>query len=439
MSIQIKSVRGVSDILPSEISLWQWIEKNARSMFETFGYQEIRTPLFEKAPLFTRSIGEETDIVSKEMYTFPDRKGQLLSLRPEGTAPVVRAYLQHRLHLDPRGQKLYYMGPMFRYERPQAGRSRQFHQIGAECFGLSNPYVDVEQIALIYHLFKRLWTVRDPSISQKDRQSFQIHLNTLGCRSCRNQFSELLKRHIGNFVTRLCEDCQIRYERNTLRILDCKNPGCRELLKDAPVMIDHLCDDCKMHFEKVCLILRMRDIPYTLNPHLVRGLDYYTRTTFEVTSHLLGAQNAIAGGGRYDHLVEEFGGPPTPACGFALGIERLILALKEVSKNAEEVKPYCFSFMAHIGTEAQEKAFEIVNRIRLMDVPIEVNYQAGSLKSQMKQADKLRSVYTLILGEDELSKGQIILRQMKTGIQEEYPFEDIPKILKRKYESWIME
>ena len=204
-------------------------------------------------------------------------------------------------------------------------------------------------------------------------------------------------------------------------------------------MTDHLCDDCEMHFEEVRALLKKTDIPYTLNPHLVRGLDYYTRTTFEVTSHLLGAQNAVAGGGRYDHLVEEFGGPPTPACGFALGMERLVLALKEISQNAEEGLSYCFSFLAHIGSEAKEKAFELVNRVRLMDVPIEINYQAGSLKSQMKQSDRLKAVYTLILGEDELSKGEIILRQMKTGVQEEYRLEEIPKILQEKYESWTRE
>lgn len=441
MPQKIKSVRGVSDLLPSEIGIWQWIENNARSMFEAFGYKEIRTPLFEQADLFTRSIGEETDIVSKEMYTFPDRKGQLLSLRPEGTAPVVRAYLQHNLQLDPQGHKLYYMGPMFRYERPQAGRTRQFHQIGAECFGSSEPEADAEQIILTHHLLKKLWTERNGSaFNKKDVTPFKINLNTLGCRSCRAGFRKLLKERISNIVPMLCEDCRKRYNSNILRVLDCKNPDCKGLLKDAPSMMDNLCTGCEDHFKAVKGLLNEAEIPYALDPHLVRGLDYYTRTTFEFTSHLLGAQNAVAGGGRYDLLVEDFGGPPTPACGFALGMERLILALlSETSQKEEVFSPYCFCFMAHIGSDAQKSAFALANRIRLMGVPVEMNYQASSLKSKMKQADRLRSVYTLILGEDEISKGSIILRQMKTGEQEEYPMEQIPQVLYKKYSSWVQD
>jgi histidyl-tRNA synthetase len=429
----------VSDLLPSEIGIWHWIENNARSMFETFGYKEIRTPVFEQTDLFTKSIGEETDIVSKEMYTFPDRKGQLLSLRPEGTAPVVRAYLQHNLHLDPQGHKLYYMGPMFRYERPQAGRTRQFHQIGAECFGPSEPEADAEQIILIYHLLKKLWMERDSSaFNKKNVTPFQIHLNTLGCRSCRVVFHKLLKEQISSLVPILCEDCRKRYDLNILRVLDCKNPKCKELLKDTPSMMDNLCTDCEDHFKEVKGLLDEAEVPYILDPHLVRGLDYYTRTTFEFTSYLLGAQDAIAGGGRYDLLVEDFGGPPTPACGFALGMERLILALNETSQK-DEVSPYCFCFLAHIGKDVQKRAFALINRIRLMNVPIDMNYQASSLKSKMKQADRLKAVYTLILGEDEISRGRIILRQMKTGEQQEYLIDEIPKVLYQKYASWIQE
>lgn len=440
MPKKIKSVRGVSDILPSEIGIWQWIENNARSMFEAFGYREIRTPLFEQADLFTRSIGEYTDIVSKEMYTFPDRKGQLLSLRPEGTAPVVRAYLQHNLQLEPQGHKLYYMGPMFRYERPQAGRTRQFHQIGAECFGPSDPEADAEQIILTYHLLKKLWTERNCSaLNKEDVMPFKIHLNTLGCRSCRGAFHKLLKERISNIVPMLCEDCRKRYNSNIMRVLDCKNPDCKGLLKDAPSMMDNLCTGCEDHFKAVKGLLSGAEIPYALDPHLVRGLDYYTRTTFEFTSHLLGAQNAVAGGGRYDLLVEDFGGPPTPACGFALGMERLILALSENSRKEEIISPYCFCFMAHIGSDAKKSAFELVNRIRLTGVPIEMNYQVSSLKSKMKQADRFRAVYTLILGEDEISRGSIILRQMKTGEQEEYPMEQIPQVLYEKYSSWVVD
>ena len=411
-------------------------EPEARSILEAFGYQEIRIPLFEQTALFSRSIGEETDIVSKEMYTFPDRKGQLLSLRPEGTAPVVRAYLQHNLQMDPNGHKLYYMGPMFRYERPQAGRTRQFHQIGAECFGPSDPEVDAEQVILLYHLFKRLWMTKGTSMFQERKAPFQVQLNTLGCQSCRPGFRELLKERLRTRVSGLCQDCQKRFESNPFRILDCKNPGCKDLIEDIPSIMDHLCDACKTHFQAVGDLLEGAEIPYLLDPHLVRGLDYYTRTTFEFTSHLLGAQNAIAGGGRYDLLVESFGGPSTPACGFALGMERLILALNETpSEKGESRQGFCF--MAYIGIEAKKKGFELVNRLRLMGMPIDMSYQEGSLKSQMKQANRLGSVYTLILGEDEISKGRIVLKHMASGEQEDYAIHEIPEILQEKFAQWV--
>jgi histidyl-tRNA synthetase len=251
-------------------------------------------------------------------------------------------------------------------------------------------------------------------------------------------FHKLLKEQITNIVPKLCEDCRKRYDSNILRVLDCKNPDCKELLKDTPSMMDNICTECESHFQAVKGLLDEAEVPYILDPHLVRGLDYYTRTTFEFTSHLLGAQNAIAGGGRYDLLVEDFGGPPTPACGFALGMERLVLALNEMSQR-EEGLPHSFCFMAHIGMDAQKRAFALVNRIRLTGVPIDMNYQASSLKSKMKQADRLRAVYTLILGEDEISKGRIILRKMKTGEQEEYPMDQIPQILFKKYSSWIQD
>ncbi|MGA1795020.1 MAG: histidine--tRNA ligase [bacterium] len=428
--MQIKSVRGVSDILPSEVGVWQWIEHTARLMLELFGYKEIRTPIFEQTALFTRSIGEETDIVSKEMYTFPDKKGQLLSLRPEGTAPVVRAYLQHSLHMDPRWHKLYYMGPMFRYERPQAGRTRQFHQIGAEFFGAAEPEADAEQIILLFTMFKRLWGTSGAG----DTEPFQVQVNTLGCHDCREGFRTVLRRYVGQRASLLCEDCRRRFEVNPLRILDCKNPACKEVLERAPRVIDTLCDDCTLHFDRVRGLLDEQGIRYILNPHLVRGLDYYTRTTFEITSHLLGAQNAIAGGGRYDRLVEEFGGPPTPACGFALGMERLVLALSGTSPRTDE-HAGCFVFIAYLGPEAKRRAFSTVHHLRLLGVPAEMSFQEGSLKAQMKHADRLDTLYTIIVGEDELARGSVILKQMRTGNQEEIPLEEISATLHERFAS----
>ncbi len=431
MSAKFRSVRGVADILPSDIHLWQRIENNARSMLETFGYTEIRIPIFEYTELFARGIGEETDIVSKEMYTFPDRKGQLLTLRPEGTAPVVRAYLQHKLNLDPKGQKLYYIGPMFRYERPQAGRTRQFHQIGAESFGHIEPEVDAEQIILIYHLFKKFWDSPDSSQKQtiKDTSPFHIHLNTLGCRACKIKYHKKLREYLKDQVRKLCQDCQKRYDINTLRILDCKNPECKNILYDAPKTADVLCPECLRHFSEIQNLLNMADVPYHLNPQLVRGLDYYTRTTFEVTSRLLGAQDAIAGGGRYDHLVEDFGGPHTPAFGFALGMERLILALKESSRDSKRMISSLI-FIAALGPEAKSMAFLLTTQLRLKGIPVEMDYdQSHSLKAQMRQADRLGASHTMILGSEEISRGVIIMRQMSTGSQKEYPIDEITNIL----------
>ncbi|MBN2373862.1 histidine--tRNA ligase [bacterium] len=459
MSIKFQSARGVADILPSEIDLWHRIENNARSMLEAFGYTEIRTPVFEHTGLFARGIGEETDIVSKEMYTFSDRKGQLLTLRPEGTAPVVRAYLQHNLRMDFGANKLYYLGPMFRYERPQAGRTRQFHQIGAECFGPPDPEVDAEQIILLFHLLERLAIKGTASLSKEAcghfqysffRQSshtvtsppkeaggyFQIHLNSLGCRSCHIRYRDELRKYLAPFVHKLCDDCKSRFNSNTLRVLDCKNPDCKSMMKDSPRVLDFLCHDCDGHFSGVKGLLKDAGIQYYLNPHLVRGLDYYTRTTFEVTSHLLGAQNAVAGGGRYDHLVEDFGGPSTPACGFALGMERLILALKGISQPKDKGR-VCFSFFATLGSEARSKAFRLMTKLRLHGVPAEMDYQGRTLKSQIRMADRLGSVYTIIFGEEEISRGSVILRQMGTGYQEECTIDEISDILMRRHASWL--
>ncbi|HLC40941.1 MAG TPA: histidine--tRNA ligase, partial [Methylomirabilota bacterium] len=311
----IKAVKGVKDIIPPEISKWQRLEEAARRLLETAGYQEIRLPLFERTELFTRGIGEATDIVQKEMYTFEDRSGESLTLRPEGTASVIRAYLEHGMAVWPKPVRLYYLGPMFRHERPQAGRYRQFYQIGAEVLGADNPVVDAEVIAVLVELFRNLGLA----------QRLELLLNSIGDAQCRPAYRDRLAGYLRLHLQDLCDDCRERVERNPLRVLDCKKPGCAPVIREAPEITHHLCRDCRSHFDRVQEYLGALGVSYTLAPRLVRGLDYYTRTTFELVSRELGAQNAVAAGGRYDGLVEELDGPPTPGIGFAMGVERITL------------------------------------------------------------------------------------------------------------------
>jgi len=309
----IKAIRGFKDILPSEASIWQHVETISQKILRNYGFSELRLPIIEDTSLFVRSIGQDTDIVSKEMYTFPDRKNHSLTLRPEGTASVVRAFVEHKMYARDQYKKLYYLGPMFRYERPQAGRSRQFHQIGAEIFGLAEASVDAELLILVYDLFSKIGL---PSIS--------LFLNSVGCPACRPTYKKILQEYLQKDQAALCPDCQQRSKKNPLRVLDCKNENCQNIISQAPAILEHLCPDCQNHHQEVERLLKLSEVPYHINHRLVRGLDYYTRTAFEVTFAGLGAQNAIAGGGRYDNLVAEFGGPPTPAIGFALGLERVV-------------------------------------------------------------------------------------------------------------------
>ncbi|MEW6378229.1 MAG: histidine--tRNA ligase [bacterium] len=416
----IKAIRGVKDILPQEVGIWQYVEAIGRKMLQDYGFSELRIPVFEDTALFIRSIGEETDIVSKEMYTFPDRKGNSLSLRPEGTAPVVRAFVEHRMYAESPYQKLYYQGPMFRYERPQAGRTRQFHQIGAEVFGLAEPGVDAEMLILLNDLFSKLGLA-----------GVTLFLNSVGCpENCRPQYKKILQEFIRKDFESLCPDCQTRYEKNPLRIMDCKNEACQAILAQAPVILEHLCPDCRKHHEEVERLLKLADIPYRINHRLVRGLDYYTRTAFEVTASGLGAQNAIAGGGRYDRLVEEFGGPPTPAIGFALGMERVIMALQG---QGIAPQPQPLIYLAALGQKAREEAFLLIRTLRSRGLRVIMNYQDRSLKALLKQADQMGARLTLILGENELASRLLLLRDMTRSVQEEIALDsDIAAVLEAK-------
>jgi histidyl-tRNA synthetase len=409
--VAITAIKGINDILPNAVGKWQLVESVARRVFTNFGYQEIRIPILEKTELFARSIGESTDIVEKEMYTFPDRNGQLLTLRPEATASVVRAFIQHRLHLQPTMRKFYTFGPMFRHERPQKGRYRQFHQINVEVFAIDDPMVDAE---VIYMLLVFLEELHIPDIT--------LHLNSMGCPDCRQPFRQSLTSYLDSVSAKLCSDCQRRSSTNPLRIFDCKVESCRQLVAKAPVLMDHLCDDCVDNFQSVKDHLDSLGVSYTIDPHMVRGLDYYNRTTFEAITPHLGAQNAVGGGGRYDGLMKTLGGPDLPATGFAIGMERLILLLDE--QTEVETGPHRL-FVACLGEEAQKKGFGLVQELRLRDLFVEMDYESRSLKAQMRRADKLSVTHVLILGEDELARGAATLRNMETSTQEELPLEGL--------------
>jgi len=415
--MEIKAIRGFNDILPDQIGKWQFVERTAREVFEGFGFSEIRIPIAERTELFSRGIGEATDIVEKEMYSFIDKSGNSLTLRPEATASMARAYLEHKLYTFDPVAKLYCIGPMFRYERPQKGRYRQFYQIDAEVFGVGNPMVDAEVILMLIHFLKRVGL-----------EKLELQINSLGCRDCRPQYREGLKAFLVKKSFQLCEDCQRRLQTNPLRIFDCKVQTCQEAITGAPKVMDFLCDECQNHFSRVKENLSMAGLEYVLNPGMVRGLDYYTRTAFEVVSYDLGSQNAVTGGGRYDNLFQEIGGLDVPGIGFAIGMERLISLLP---KDKEFIQsPHLF--IAAPGKETQKEAYRIANQLHLEGIRAEFDYEGKSLKSQMGRADKLKAQYVLILGEEELKKGRVVLRNMKDKSQEEIPIDNLPDILKRK-------
>jgi histidyl-tRNA synthetase len=408
-----KGVRGAPDILPVEVGRWQRIEAEARRTLENYGYQEIRTPMFERTELFVRGIGEGTDIVDKQMYTFEDRGHESLTLRPEGTAPVVRAYLEHGLFTKGSVCKVYYIGPMFRHERPQAGRFRQFHQIGAEALGVEDAALDAEVLDLLSHLFGTLGV-----------PGWQLHLNSIGCEICRPVFRERFALYMQGRKAGLCPDCLVRLERNPLRILDCKVEGCRALAAQAPTPLESLCAECETHFRKLQGLLQLLKIDYSINDRLVRGLDYYTRTTFEFVNPALGAQNAFAGGGRYDLLVAEMGGPPSPGIGFAIGTERLLLSLPP--EGPEEA--WAGVFAVTMGEEAFQLGFRLVHELRRHGLRAALDMEKRSVKSQMRLAHKERYRYALILGDEELTAGMATVKDMAQGGQERVP---LPEVVER--------
>jgi histidyl-tRNA synthetase len=404
--------------LPGETEKWQFVEKAAREVFETFDFSEVKIPVLEKTELFTRSIGKTTDIVEKEMYTFLDRKGDSLTLRPEATASVVRAYIEHKLYKTNSPVKLYSLGPMFRYERPQKGRFRQFYQINAESFGQASPRMDGEVISLALCFFQKVGLM-----------DLDLQINSLGCCRCRMGFKDELRSFLKDRTSDLCADCRRRLEVNPLRTLDCKEQGCKEVVFNAPSIVDFLCEDCSDHFREFKRSLTSLKIPYQVNPRIVRGLDYYTRTTFEIISPKLGAQDAVAGGGRYDNLVSNLGGPDIPAVGFAIGWERLVSLLSEEDESF--LRPLQL-FIAALGKDALEEAYKLVNRFRLSGIKAEASYEEKSLKSQMRRANKLNSRFVLIIGEEEFKSKKAILRDMEKKRQEDIDLKDaVSEIIKR--------
>lgn len=398
--MSIASVRGFNDILPPESGLWRHIEETAWSVFRTYGFSEIKLPIVEKTELFLRSIGETTDIVEKEMYTFTDRHGDSITLRPEGTAPAVRAYIERKLYTAP-VTRLYYTGPMFRYERPQKGRYRQFYQLGAEVFGDESPRADAETISMLMRYFGKLGV-----------EGAALQINSLGDRNCRPAYKEKLYNYLKERTGDLCENCLKRIDANPLRALDCKVPGCIEATKNAPSILESLCEPCGGHFSEVRRFLSLYGVTPVLNPRMVRGLDYYTRTTFEITADTgLGSQNAVAAGGRYDNLVSELGGPDTPCFGFAAGIERLAL----IMKGGAPGKPLTV-FIA-LGDEAVRKGIELISAWRDAGIRVVEDFSTGALKNRMKKADRLSADFVVILGENELKTGTVTIKDMKKAEQ----------------------
>ncbi len=398
--MEFKTVRGVEDVIPPKSEKFEKIAETFKEKVKVYGFKEVILPVFEEAGLFLRSVGETTDIVQKEMYVFEDRGGRKIALRPEGTASAVRAYIQHGIYAKEPFTKWFYIGPMFRYERPQAGRNRQFFQAGCEVFGLSSPGADAEVILLASEILKAL------------NIEFTLEINSIGCEKCRPNYRKALIEYLSSKKKSLCKDCQSRLDRNPLRVLDCKNEVCREVVKGAPLITDYLCDECREHFERLKVLLKELDVPFVHNPFIVRGLDYYTKTVFEFKSENLGAQSTVLAGGRYDNLIKELGGGDVPALGFAMGIDRIMLLLPDEEKERKGV------FVVTGGEKAYLEGLKLVKTLRDKGFYAEIDHRQGSFKSQFKLANRLNVKYVVIIGDEELEGGFYSLKCLETGKQE---------------------
>lgn len=411
MALVTKAIKGTKDVLPSEVYKNQYIEATCFTVAENFGYKEMRTPVFEHTELFQRGVGDTTDVVQKEMYTFDDKGGRSITLRPEGTAGAARSFLENGLSNEALPQKICYLTSCYRYEKPQAGRLREFHQFGIECFGATSPLADAEMIALAKQIFDELG-VKD----------LHLELNSIGCPTCRAEYHKALKEYFASRVDELCDTCRDRLDRNPMRILDCKSPVCSEIAKDAPVVLDYLCDECKEHFEKTKSYLDAMNIEYIVNPQIVRGLDYYTKTVFEFVADSIGAQGTVCGGGRYDGLIEELGGQHTPSLGFAMGLERLQLVMEaQGCEFPEPSRPDLF--IVAMGDKATLKAVEIAKDMRDEGYSVVYDLNGRSLRAQMKYADKINAKYNVVIGDNEVDTKSAVLKDMATGEQSDISLE----------------
>lgn len=415
-----RAPKGTKDILPEQSYKWQYIEENIRKLTRLYGYQEIRTPIFEHTELFERGVGDTTDIVQKEMYTFLDKGDRSITLKPEGTAGVARAYIENSLYAQSQPIKTYYMTPVFRYEAPQSGRLRQHHQFGVEVFGAKEPSIDAEIIGLAMNLLERLGV-----------DHLTINISSIGCPNCRPNYQSALKNYLGDRFDALCSTCKDRYEKNPLRILDCKEDSCRALLKDVPVVLDYLCDECNEHFELLKRYLTAMGLEYRINPMIVRGLDYYTKTVFEIISEEGKFKGTVCGGGRYDGLVEECGGPATSGIGFGMGLDRLLMVMEDQNVYIPDTRGLDLSFVT-IGEAAKAKAVELVAKLRKAGIATDMDHVGRSIKAQFKYNDKIDVPWVCILGDDELERNIIKLRDMQTGEETDVAIDDLIDTLNEK-------
>ena len=409
--------KGTKDVLPEESYKWHYVENIARSVADTFNLKEVRTPTFEHTELFLRGVGETTDIVNKEMYTFNDKGNRSITLKPEGTAGTARCFIENGLSNSAMPLKMYYLTPVFRYENPQKGRLREHHQFGIEIYGSKSADSDAEVILIANTLLNKLGL------------KVELNLNSMGCKTCRAEYNKALKEYFKASFDKLCPTCQIRYEKNPLRILDCKNEECKELCVNAPKITDYLCPDCKAHFEKLQRLLKIAGISYKLNPYIVRGLDYYTKTVFEFVTTSLGSQGTVCGGGRYDNLIEQLGGSPTAGVGFGMGIERILMLMEAEGVVIPEDKPVKV-FFAAMGEEAYDKAFELACELRSAGIKAEIDHMERSVKAQFKYADKINAEYTVTIGDNELSLGAANVKRMSDGETKNVAFSEIKDYFK---------
>lgn len=418
--MQIKRPKGTEDIKPTQVYKWQYVEALIREICALNGYTEIRTPVFEHTELFQRGVGETTDVVQKEMYTFEDKAGRSITLKPEGTSPAVRAFIENGIFNEPQPTKMFYFTPCFRYEKPQSGRLREHHQFGIEALGANDPYIDAEVINIAMTLYRRLGV-----------EGLELKINNIGCPNCRAVYNKKLKEYLSPKLDKLCETCQDRFNKNPMRIIDCKEENCQKQITDIPFMLDNLCGECKEHFEKFKEALDLIGLKFTIDPKIVRGLDYYTKTAFEIVTDKIGAQATVCGGGRYDGLVEEIGGPSIPSVGFGMGIERLLLLLEK--SGIEIPSPEAMDlFIIGLGDKGIKESIKLVHNLRDNNIKADKDYMARSLKAQMKYANKINAKYVTVIGEDEITNNKIKVKNMENGSEEEIQLSKLVEYMKSK-------